>query len=321
MYCMSSIPEFTPPLINGVSASKVFLPREVIANTIFDYLRQHFPHIHASEWQQRFDDRLIYAADGSQLQLNSAYTPNTHIFYYRFLAHEIHVPFQHEILFENDDLIVVDKPHFLTMSPTGQYVQETLLVRLKKQTGYTDLTPIHRLDRETAGIVLFSKRPASRGVYQQLFAERKVQKTYHAIAGYRSELTFPQTVNLHLEKGHPFYTMQINNEKESNSETYIELLEHDLQLAKYLLKPKTGKQHQLRVHLNSLGIPILNDSFYPVIQHRDDDDFTTPLQLLAKAINFIDPITNQEMQFSSHHELTLQTQRNDKNSIFSAQKY
>lgn len=297
--------DFTPPLIDGVSASKVFLPHDRCANTIFDYICQHFPHIQPEEWQQRFADGLIYAADGTKLGIDSIYTPNTHIFYYRFLSHEIHVPFQHEILFENEDLLVVDKPHFLTMTPTGKYVQETLLVRLKKQTGYAELTPIHRLDRETAGVVLFCKTPATRGIYQQLFAERKVKKTYHAIAAYRPELNFPQSLQLHLEKGTPFYTMQINPDKTPNTETLIELLEHNHQLAKYLLKPTTGKQHQLRVHLNYLGIPILNDPFYPVVAHKTDDDFNHPLQLLAKEIYFIDPILQQEMNFKSHIELTL----------------
>ena len=302
---MNLIQNFTPPLINGVSASKVFLPNDLTVNTVFEYLCQHFPHIQPQEWQQRFADQLIYAADGSILTLESPYTANTHIFYYRFLAHEIHVPFQHEILFENEDLLVVDKPHFLTMTPTGQYVQETLLVRLKKQTGNQDLTPIHRLDRETAGVVLFSKKPESRGMYQQLFAERKVQKVYHAIAAYHPELKFPLTVQLHLEKGNPFYIMQINPEKLSNTETYIELLEQTQHHAKYLLKPKTGKQHQLRVHLNYLGIPILHDPFYPTVQHKADDDFSCPLQLLAKQIQFVDPISQQEMHFMSSFELPL----------------
>lgn len=297
--------DFTPPLIDGVSASKVFLPPDTSANTIFDYLCQHFPHIQPQEWQQRFSDGLIYAADGSKLGIEHIYTPNTHIFYYRFLAHEIHVPFEHEILFENEDLLVVDKPHFLTMTPTGQYVQETLLVRLKKQTGYAELTPIHRLDRETAGVVLFCKTPATRGIYQQLFAERKVEKTYHAIAAYRPELNFPQTLQLHLEKGTPFYTMQVNPDKPQNTQTSIELLQHNQYFAKYCLKPKTGKQHQLRVHLNYLGIPILNDPFYPVIAHKAEHDFSHPLQLLAKEIYFIDPVLQQEMSFSSRFELTL----------------
>ncbi len=131
------------------------------------------------------------------------------MFYYRFLAHEIHVPFEHQILFENDHFMVVDKPHFLTMSPTGQYVQETLLVRLKNQTQNEDLTPIHRLDRETAGVVLFSKCVETRGAVSTDVCYTEVQKTYHAIAAYRLNSNFPMTTRLRMEKGQPFYTMQV----------------------------------------------------------------------------------------------------------------
>lgn len=297
--------DFVPPMIRGVTASKLFLPAiQPAPQRLYDYLCQQFAHISAQEWQQRFQDQLIYAADGTILSLDSAYLANQHIYYYRFLAHEIHVPFQHHILYETDDLYIVDKPHFLTMSPTGQYVQETLLVRLKNQTGNADLTPIHRLDRETAGLVLFSKRPETRGIYQQMFAHREVKKTYHAIAAYHSSLEFPRAVCLRMDKGQPFYTMKIV-EGEPNSETQIDILEHNSQWAKYLLKPETGKQHQLRVHLNHLGIAIKNDPFYPIVQHKSDDDFSSPLQLLAQRIQFIDPVTNKSMDFSSNFELTL----------------
>lgn len=297
--------DFVPPMIRGVTASKLFLPAiQPAPQRLYDYLCQQFSHISAQEWQQRFQDQLIYAADGTILSLDSAYLANQHIYYYRFLAHEIHVPFQHHILYETDDLYIIDKPHFLTMSPTGQYVQETLLVRLKNQTGNADLTPIHRLDRETAGLVLFSKRPETRGIYQQMFAHREVKKTYHAIAAYHSSLEFPRTVCLRMDKGQPFYTMKIV-EGEPNSKTQIDILEHNSQWAKYLLKPETGKQHQLRVHLNRLGIAIKNDPFYPIVQHKSDDNFSNPLQLLAKRIQFIDPVTNKSMDFSSNFELTL----------------
>ena len=303
---MSNPIEFTPPMINGVSASQVYLPTQANVQTIYQYLCQQFTHIEAAEWQQRFQDGLIYAANGDQLTTDSPYISNTHIFYYRFLAREIHVPFEHTILFENDDLLVVDKPHFLTISPTGQYVQETLLVRLKKQTNNEFLTPIHRLDRETAGVVLFCKRPEARGIYQQLFAERQVHKIYHAIAEYKAHLVFPQTLQLHLDKGQPFYTMQVIDDAKPNTETFIELMEYNTTWAKYRLSPSTGKQHQLRVHLSYLGIPIKNDPFYPVVQHKVDDDFSQPLQLLAKEISFKDPLTRQQMYFKSSFELTLE---------------
>ena len=297
--------EFIPPMIDGVSASKVFLPKMKPAPaTVYQYLCQQFAHIEPAEWQQRFTDGLIYDALGQVLNLSSEYIENSHVFYYRFLAHEIQVPFEHEILFENEHLLVIDKPHFLTISPTGQYVQETLLVRLKKQSGNEFLTPIHRLDRETAGVVLFSKQPATRAIYQEMFAQRQVNKTYHAIAPFHADLTFPCHTRYRMEKGQPFYTMQVV-EGQINSETEIDLIEDDAIWGKYELKPITGKQHQLRVHLNSLGIAIKNDPFYPVVQHKREDDFSAPLQLLAKHIQFNDPITFQDMQFSSNFELTL----------------
>ncbi|MDM1268910.1 pseudouridylate synthase [Acinetobacter indicus] len=300
---MSSTADFIPPMINGVSASKVYL-QPSSARTVYAYLCQQFPHISAAEWLSRFQDGLVYDAHGQRLHIDSPFQAHTHCFYYRFLAHEVTVPFQHKILFENEDLLVVDKPHFLTMSPTGQYVQQTLLVRLKQQTGNEQLTPIHRLDRETAGVVLFSKQPASRGLYQQMFAERQVRKTYHAIAAFRADLSFPCTTRYRMEKGQPFYTMQVVDGV-PNSETAIDLLEHNGHLAKYLLKPVTGKQHQLRVHLNQLGIAILNDPFYPQVQHKAEDDFSAPLQLLAKDICFQDPISKATMAFSSQFDLTL----------------
>ncbi|TCB46766.1 pseudouridylate synthase [Acinetobacter terrestris] len=297
--------EFIPPMIDGVSASKVFLPKMKPAPaTVYQYLCQQFGHIESAEWQQRFNDGLIYDALGRILNLNSEYIENSHVFYYRFLAHEIQVPFEHEILFENEHLLVIDKPHFLTISPTGQYVQETLLVRLKKQSGNEFLTPIHRLDRETAGVVLFSKQPSTRAIYQEMFAQRQVNKTYHAIAPFHADLTFPCHTRYRMEKGEPFYTMQVV-EGQINSQTEIDLIEHDAIWGKYQLKPITGKQHQLRVHLNSLGIAIKNDPFYPVVQHKREDDFSAPLQLLAKHIRFNDPITFQDIQFSSNFELTL----------------
>ena len=296
--------EICLPMIKGVTASKAFLDGSTPSNSIYAYLCQQFPHISPNEWQQRFNDGLVYSHLGEVLNIDAPFTANQHVYYYRFLAHEIHVPFQHKILFENDDLLVVDKPHFLTMSPTGKYIQETLLVRLKNETQNPDLTPIHRLDRETAGVVLFAKTVASRAAYQQMFAERKVDKTYHAIAPVHPTLQFPLTTQYRMEKGEPFYTMHVVDGN-INSTTHINLIAQKDGLAKYLLMPVTGKQHQLRVHLSQLGIAILNDPLYPTVQHKVDDDFSAPLQLLAKSITFIDPITQQKMYFESDFDLTL----------------
>lgn len=296
---------FIPPMRDGVSASQVFLPHlSHSMPSVFAYLCSAFAHINAQEWQQRFIDGLIIDMQGRTLTLDSPYLAEQHIYYYRFLDNETHIPFYEKVLFEDDDLLVVDKPHFLTMSPTGQYVQETLLVRLKRSTGNAELSPIHRLDRETAGVVLFAKRAATRGLYQQLFAERQVEKSYHAIAAYQATLEFPMQLALRMEKSEPFYTMRVT-EGNPNTQTQISLLEHNNVWAKYLLQPKTGKQHQLRVHLNHLGIPIRNDRFYPTVQHQSVDDFSDPLQLLAHQINFTDPLSKEKRCFYSQQTLNL----------------
>lgn len=290
---------------NGVSASRVYLPAQSLHLTVYSFLCHQFPHISSHEWAQRFHENLVFDQALAPLNINSCYQNNCFIFYYRFLAHETPVPFKHHTLFENEHLIVVDKPHFLTMSPTGQYVQETLLVRLKHQTQNPDLTPIHRLDKDTAGVVMFCKQPQYRAMYQQLFADKKVIKHYHAIAAYRPDLPLPLTTKFHMQKSEPFYTMRIDPHAQPNSETHIQLIEHHMTWAKYLLQPSTGKQHQLRVHLNALGIPIKNDSLYPKVQHQTSDCFTHPLQLLAKQLQFKDPITQQDFTFISSYSLNL----------------
>lgn len=297
---------FKPPMRNGVSASQVFIQNDYSVDTLFAYLCLKFPHIPAKQWQQRFDDGLIYHQNGQILSIDSLYQPFIHqkIYYYRALTQERVVPFEHQIIYENEHIVVVDKPHFLTVAPTGRYVQQTLLVRLKQQLNIEQLTPIHRLDRETAGLILFCKQEQYRADYQQLFAQHRIYKQYHAIAPYRADLNFPLTLKLNLQKGNPFYTMQVEH-GETNSETEIRLVEHNQHWAKYHLIPKTGKQHQLRVHLNYLGIPILNDPFYPTVQHKANDDFSQPLQLLAKHLRFTDPISGQIYEFTSQRDLIL----------------
>lgn len=290
---------------DGVTASCVHLPASPLYPSNFDFLCQTFPHISAAEWRQRFDDGLIFTQQGQVLAWDSAYLPNQKIYYYRHLQHEIEIPFQHQILYENEHILVVDKPHFLPVTPTGKYVKQTLLTRLKQQFNLVELTPIHRLDKDTAGLILFSKQKSTRGIYQQLFAQQQIQKIYHAIAPYCANLDFPRELVLHLQRGEPFYTMQVRTDQPANSRTKIKLLQHDEHWAKYQLEPQTGKMHQLRVHMNYLNLPLKNDELYPLIRHRQEGDFTQPLQLLAYSLQFIDPIRQKIMSFQSQQVLSL----------------
>jgi tRNA pseudouridine32 synthase/23S rRNA pseudouridine746 synthase len=301
---------FKPPMLDGLSASCIVLPAKKEANdphqwhSILDFLIEHFATIDADQWHSRIKQQKVIDEFGNCIQLDTPYQPYAKIYYYRELAYEIEIPFLEQIIFENDDLLVVDKPHFLPVSPVGNYVKQSLQVRLKKRLNNEDLNPIHRLDRETAGVMLFSKNPESRHAYQQLFQQRLVEKTYHAIAPYQYDLAMPLYYQSRMIKGEPFFRMQ-ETEGTPNSQTHIDILAVKDQWALYELKPITGRQHQLRVHLSSLGIPIKNDPFYPEFQPKDADDFDHPLQLLAKRISFIDPIQQQNYSFESNFALYL----------------
>ena len=199
--------------------------------------------------------------------------------------------------------MVADKPHFLPVTPSGHYLQETLLVRLKNKLGLNDLIPIHRIDRETAGLVLFSVNLAERNAYQSLFRRHEVVKHYEAIAAANRDLIFPIIRKSRIVEDTPFFR-QREIEGPPNSETHIRVLQVMANKARYALSPVTGKKHQLRVHMNALGLPIMNDRMYPPVSITPDDDYRRPLQLLAKSIAFTDPMTGQQRQFESQLNLS-----------------
>nr|WP_255539786.1 pseudouridine synthase [Polynucleobacter sp. MWH-Creno-3A4] len=222
------------------------------------------------------------------------------------MAREPEIPFEEQILYQDDHILVADKPHFLPVTPSGLYLHQTLLNRLKKTTGIQTLSPIHRIDRDTAGLVLFSVNPSERAQYQNLFRDRLVTKVYEAIAPYSDELTkqLPMTYCSRLEESEHFLQMQ-EVPGEPNSDTLIELIQAKPEWALYRLIPGSGKKHQLRCHLNALGAPIKHDQIYPILTPYQEYelDFSKPLQLLAKEIAFKDPITQQQRSFTSQQKL------------------
>lgn len=245
-------------------------------------------------------------ADGSPVAANDAYLPNTHLIYFRRLAREPEIPFEEHILFQDEHILVADKPHFLPVTPSGLYLHQTLLNRLKKKTGIQNLSPIHRIDRDTTGLVIFSVNPKQRAQYQNLFRDRAVKKVYEAIAPYSEEFIskLPMTYQSRLEESEHFLQMQ-EVEGDANADTHIELIEEKRPWAKYRLTPGSGKKHQLRCHLNSLGAPIKHDQIYPILTpyQEYDLDFSKPLQLLAKELTFLDPITGKARHFFSSQSL------------------
>lgn len=295
-------PKCPLPNKKGVSPSYLALPKGDW-NTILDFLIERFPHIEASIWEYRLAQKGIFNQAGEPYCASTPYQGEQHLYYYRHLDNEVPVPFKEKILYQDDYLIAVDKPHFLSVIPAGKYLQQTLLVRLKRALQLDTISPMHRIDRETAGVVLFSKQVATRGAYQTLFQERKIHKSYEAIAPTLTLASDPYIHRSRMVKSTPFFCMQ-EVAGETNSETKISLIETQGKLSRYHLQPVTGKQHQLRVHLASLGQGILNDPFYPqVLPEKAQGDFTNPLQLLAKSIAFTDPMTQQPHYFETQQQL------------------
>lgn len=293
------------PARSGVSPSCVGLPAGDWP-TITDFLVQRFPAISREIWLQRMADGLVADEFGVPVTPERPYKGHMRVYYYRALEDEPRVPFEASVLWQDEHLVVADKPHFLPVTPSGHYLQETLLVRLKNSLGLEYLAPIHRIDRETAGLVLFSVKPGERDAYQALFRRHEVSKDYEAIAPWRADIDFPLTRRSRIVQGEPFFR-QREAEGEPNSETHIDLLETAprARLARYALRPVTGKKHQLRVHMNALGIPIRHDRIYPPAHPTPDDDYSRPLQLLAKTVSFRDPFTDEPREFHTRLSLSL----------------
>lgn len=290
----------------GVSASRVYLPAGQTYPSLLDFFVSNFPHINASEWESRFAEGLVMTQEGEAVAASDTYPPNTHLLYFRRLAREPEIPFEEQILYQDEHILVADKPHFLPVTPSGLYLHQTLLNRLKKKTGIQTLSPIHRIDRDTAGLVIFSVNPMERAQYQNLFRDRAVKKVYEAVALYSAELInkLPMTYRSKIQESEHFLQME-EVDGEANTDTYIEVIEVNAPWAKYRLSPGSGKKHQLRCHLNALGVPIQHDQIYPILTpyQEYDLDFSKPLQLLAKEIHFTDPITSEARIFVSNQEL------------------
>ncbi len=292
------------PVKNGVAPSRVYLPRESWPD-LLSFLLDKFPHMDADTLRQRLDKGDMVDGEGRPFSLDSAFVPDSWLWYYREVPVETVVPFDIDILYQDELLIAIDKPHFMASIPGGRHLHETALVRLREQLGNPHINPIHRLDRDTAGVLVFCADKDRRGVYQTLFQTRSVHKIYEAVAPWRESLSFPLIrESLIRRSGQVFVMHEI--EGPPNSRTRIEVLTHNATHGHYRLEPVTGRKHQLRVHMNALGIPICNDEYYPVLKPlREEETFENPLQLLARSMQFTDPVTGEERVFESQRELQM----------------
>jgi tRNA pseudouridine32 synthase/23S rRNA pseudouridine746 synthase len=279
-------------------------------STVLDCLCDRFPAIGRDKWIDRFERGRVLDALDNALPLDAPYRVGAELRYFREVVDEPLIPFAESVLHVDEHLVVADKPHFLPVTPAGSFVRETLLARLVHRLGNADLVPLHRIDRGTAGLVLFSANPATRAAYQALFRERRIHKQYEAIAPALPGVSFPLVRTSRLEPGTPFFRMQ-EVDGAPNSETRIAVLERELAgegIAtagggaahwRYALEPVTGRKHQLRVHMAALGAPIANDGWYPQAGEPAADDHARPLKLLARRLAFRDPLGGEPRVFES----------------------
>jgi len=284
-------------MLPSTSPSTVHLPPGPWS-TVLDALCAHFTAIDRVQWLDRMARGRVQDAQGIAVTPQTPYRVGLCIRYWREVVDELPIPFTETVLHVDEHLVVVDKPHFLAVAPAGRFVEETLLARLIKRLGNPQLVPLHRIDRLTAGLVLFSANPGSRGAYQVLFRERAITKRYEALAPALPEQAFPLLRRSCVVPGEPFFRMR-ETDGPPNSETRIEVIARGDGDWRYALYPHTGRKHQLRVHMAALGAAIRNDPLYPVLMEEADDDHAHPLRLLAQGLTFVDPLSGLPRRFES----------------------
>lgn len=289
------------PMRDGVKPSCVVLPLQGEGSCL-DYLAARMPTVARGAWLERIQRGEVVDELGRHVQLDTPLLRGLRIYYYREVEAEPEVPFEAQVLYQDAHIVVADKPHFLPVMPGGKYLQNTLLIRLKNQLGLPDLSPVHRIDRDTAGLVLLSIQKPERGAYQALFRERNVHKTYEAIAPWNPALDFPREHASRMVESEHFIRMH-EVPGSPNSLTRMQVLEHNARWARYRLEPVSGKRHQLRVHMAALGLGLQGDGLYPVVDDAPEGDFSRPLMLLARSLAFQDPITGQARVFATRRKL------------------
>ena len=294
------------PPKHGVDAARLRTPDRVGRGeaqwkTMGQWLRGRLPPRVPVE-AMAAEGAFVYA-DGTPLKADDLFMYRTWIWFHRELPEEPEVPGKLHIVHQDERIVVVDKPPFLATTPRGRNVRQSVLVRLRGLLGIPELAPAHRLDRVTSGLLILTTEVRWRRAYQLLFERGEVSKTYWALAHLDPDLIFPKNVSSHISKQRGRLQAQTVSGLPDNAETMVELESSLEGYGVYKLRPRTGKTHQLRVHMNSLGIPILNDPLYPNVLDDDPVDFSRPLQLLAGEISFTDPVDGTHRQWQSVRRL------------------
>ena len=316
------------PIKNGLNPTRIRVQGaessgiravDAIAEVIFSQRHRH-PDDDWDAIYQRFHSGEVVRHNGTPLHPDELLAENTEVFFYKIPAPETEVPYRLSIVHQDDDLLVVHKPPFMATMPRARHIVQTATVQLRRSTGIAELSPAHRLDRLTSGLVVFTTRRELRGPYQTLFAQRQVSKVYEAIAAY--DHTLAHQLDQALDDGRLTWSSRLEKnpgelqgrfvDGEPNAITHLEEITvcstaeqtelekiHGPQprLARYRLAPVTGKTHQLRLHMWAAGVPILGDPVYPRIYREDEENFAVPMHLIAREIAFRDPLSGEQRSF------------------------
>lgn len=289
---------------DGIASSLLMTPTQIPWSSVTEFFLARFPHLNADALTRKIQNGNVYYDDGTPVPVDAPLIPGQRFWYFREIENETVIPFDYDILYEDDDILVIDKPHFLSTTPVGKSLKHTVTTRLRKRTGNMAITPAHRLDRATAGVLLLTKKRELREPYQSLFERREVEKVYHAVCHHNPRLQARFRIDLHLQ-ANPENMFVSVLDKPANSHTDVHRIspagEHDL----YELRPTTGRKHQLRCQMAHLGAGIVNDVWYPIAQPDGPDDFSAPLQLLAHSLTFNDPLSGKRRSFTSRRRLDL----------------
>nr|WP_246049291.1 pseudouridine synthase [Corynebacterium tapiri] len=306
------------PIVNGLNPSRARPDVDTTAGefltALIDAQRHRHPEDNHIAIQRRFENGEVVDSRGNRLSFISPLNAGQDMWFYRIPAPEVPVPYEIQTVYEDDRILVVSKPPFLATMPRAQHITETATVRLRRSTGNNELSPAHRLDRLTSGLLLFTKAQQFRGAYQTLFAQRQASKTYVAVARYSEDLATqaPLWWRNRIEKT-PGQFQARTGEGPVNAETLlhnVQRLEPEVEsrlqqvhnthgtLGLYTLKPATGKTHQLRLHMHLAGAPILGDNGYPTPLPPEAEDYSVPLRLCATQLEFTDPVDGTARHFT-----------------------
>ena len=271
--------------------------------TMREWLHAHLhEHIDVPDWLAQ--ERFVYDS-GAPVRADDVYAPHTFVWFHRELQDEAPVPGEMHVVHRDERLVVIDKPAFLSTIPRGKHVQQSVVVRMRAALDLPELSPLHRLDRVTSGLLIMATERRWRGAYQTMFQHGVVDKTYHALAPVCEDLRLPRIVKNHLTKRRGHLQAEVVADAPANAESLVELESERDGAGIYRLTPRTGRTHQLRVHMNGLGVPISGDPLYPIDRDVAIDDFSTPLQLLASGLTFVDPVDGTRRSFESVRTLPL----------------